>query len=105
MSTSKKTVKKTENAKPDTAAADAAKAEALEQPVIFEHRGLTFELPHPLDMPLELLETDDEVEAVRLMLGDEQWQAYKATKPRVRDFGALVDAISEAQGGDDESGN
>ncbi|QCX75712.1 hypothetical protein C9F11_10160 [Streptomyces sp. YIM 121038] len=102
MSTSKKTAKK---AKETTAAADAAKAEATEGLIVFEHRGLTFELPHPLDMPLELLETDDEVTAIRLMLGDEQWQAYKATRPKVRDFGALVDAISEAQGGDDETGN
>ncbi|WJV49916.1 hypothetical protein [Streptomyces flavofungini] len=102
MSTSEKTAKK---AAKKAVAAEAAKAEAIEGPVSFEHRGITFVLPHPLDMPIELLETDDEIEAVRLMLGDEQWQAYKATKPKVRDFGALVDAISEAQGGDNESGN
>lgn len=89
-----------------TKKATAAKAEALEEgPTSFEHAGLTFEVPHPLDFPLEVLETDDEFEACRLIVGDEQWAAYKATRPTIRDFGAFAEKLSAAQGRDTDSGN
>ncbi|MBD0739838.1 hypothetical protein [Streptomyces sp. CBMA29] len=92
--------KKTAAAKP--AAAVAAEAEATEQPTVFEHRGITFTVPHPLDLPLELLEAEDELEAVRLVVGEESWTAYRATKPTIRDFQALTEKVNTAQAG---SGN
>lgn len=86
--------------------ATAAKAEAENGPVSFEFNGLTFEIPtDPRKLPLELLETDDELEATRLVLGDEQWTAFRSTSPTVGDFYDLVDAMSEARGRDADSGN
>ncbi|MFB8199392.1 hypothetical protein [Kitasatospora purpeofusca] len=83
-------------------AASAAKAEATETPTTFEHAGVTFVVPAPLDMPLELLEASSEVEAVRLIVGEDSWAEYRATKPTIRDFQALADLVSQAQAG---SGN
>ncbi|MFD8018922.1 hypothetical protein ACFV6G_00595 [Streptomyces lavendulae] len=89
-----------------TKKATAAKSEALEEsPVTFEHAGITFEVPHPLDFPLEVLETDDEFEACRLIVGEDQWAAYKATRPTIRDFGVFAQRLSEAQGRDTDTGN
>lgn len=93
-----------ESPEKEEAKLNARAAEAEEKPITFEHRGLSLTIPHPLDMPLEILMTDDEIEATQLMLGREQWAAYLETRPKVRDFSALVTAMSEAQGGD-ASGN
>ncbi|MEV3860712.1 hypothetical protein AB0J38_41185 [Streptomyces sp. NPDC050095] len=94
-------------AKKTAAKVQAAKSEAVpsDKPTTFTHRGVPFTLPHPLDFPLEVLETDDEVEVTRLILGDEQWAAYRATKPTIRDFYELTEAMSEARGRDADSGN
>ncbi|MFJ9771818.1 hypothetical protein ACIRVF_11290 [Kitasatospora sp. NPDC101157] len=80
----------------------AAKAEATDEPTTFEHAGITFSVPAPLDMPLEILEAESEVEAVRLIVGEETWAAYRATRPTIRDFQALADRVNQAQAG---SGN
>ncbi|MGW2539316.1 hypothetical protein ACWC5I_00190 [Kitasatospora sp. NPDC001574] len=88
-------------AAPKTAVA-AAKAEATDEPTTFLHAGVTFVVPAPLDMPLELLEVTSEVEAVRLIVGEESWAAYRKTRPTIRDFQALSDKVNEAQAG---SGN
>ncbi|MFD7336670.1 hypothetical protein ACFV98_11785 [Streptomyces violascens] len=81
-----------------SAKAAAKKAEAEAGPVSFEHRGLTFEIPNALDMPLELLEAEDELTAVRLIVGDDQWAAYKATRPTIRQFGEFADLVAKASG-------
>ncbi|MGW3232471.1 hypothetical protein [Kitasatospora sp. NPDC001095] len=80
----------------------AVKAEATETPSSFEHAGVTFVVPAPLDMPLELLEAESELEAVRLIVGDEAWAEYRKTRPTIRDFQALADKVNQAQAG---SGN
>lgn len=87
--------------------AKAAEVEAVEDtaPITFEFDGITYTLPHPLDFPLELLETDDELEATRLILGDEQWEAFRATNPTIRKFYDLTEAMSEARGRDGDEGN
>ncbi|WP_382465722.1 hypothetical protein ACFIN9_24720 [Streptomyces noursei] len=85
-------------------AAKKAEAEAEAGPTTFEHRGITFEVPNALDMPLELLEAEDELTAVRLIVGDEQWAAYKATRPTIREFGEFADLVAKASGQGD-SGN
>ena len=92
-------------AKKSTKKVEAAKAEATREPTFFTHRGIEFRVPHPLDFPLELMETDDEIEAARLILGDEQWAAYRETKPSIGDFYELSQAMSDANGRDDDSGN
>lgn len=84
---------------------EAAEAEAVLSPTYFTHAGIEFEVPHPRNFPLRLLKTDDEIEAVQLILGDEQWAKYEDTNPTVGDFYDLSKAMSEAQGRDDDSGN
>lgn len=96
--------------KASTTRVQALKAEALDEtqpvpPVVIEHRGMEYEIPHPLDAPFELLECDSELEMVRLMVGDVQWKAYKATGPSLRDFGVFMDKVNSAHEDDDNSGN
>ncbi|MFB7906414.1 hypothetical protein ACFC1T_08305 [Kitasatospora sp. NPDC056076] len=81
-----------------TTPATAAEAEATESPTTFEHAGITFVVPPPLDMPLDLLEADTEMEAVRLIVGDEAWNAYRAGRPTIRDFQALASRVNEVAG-------
>ncbi|MCM1967794.1 hypothetical protein [Streptomyces sp. G1] len=82
----------------------AQKSEAEESPATFDYRGLIFEIPAPLDLPLELLEAEDELTAVKLIVGDKQWAAYKATGPTIREFGEFADLVAKASGQGD-SGN
>ncbi|WP_416972540.1 hypothetical protein [Streptomyces sp. 4F14] len=88
------------NAKKLTAAAAEAKKTFLS----FEHRGLTFKIPHPKNFPLQVLMADDELVATQLILGEDQWAAYLATSPDIEDFGEFAKKMAEAQGQDD-SGN
>lgn len=83
----------------------AKKAEATEAgPTSFEHRGITFEVPAPLDLPLALLEAEDELTAVKLIVGNEGWAAYQATNPTIREFAEFADLVAKASGQGD-SGN
>lgn len=103
MTAAKKTAPK--KAAPKKVAAAKAEVNEDRKPTYFTHEGTEFRVPHPLDFPLELLETDNEIEAIRLILGEDQWATYKATNPTVGDFYELSKAMSEAQGRDDDSGN
>ncbi|MFE9455982.1 hypothetical protein OH797_31880 [Streptomyces anulatus] len=81
----------------------AAAAEAKKGFVTFEHVGLTFEIPGDPDrMPLELLEAEDELEAVKIVLGAEQWAEFKSARPTIGDFRELSRKVNEASAG---SGN
>ena len=92
--------------KPGAPKAVAAKAEAEKLPISFEFKGLTYEVPtDPRAFPLAVLETDDELVATALVLGEDQWAAFKATNPSVGDFYDLVEAMSEARGRDADAGN
>jgi hypothetical protein len=64
----------------------------------FEHRGATYTVPHPLDMPVAVLEAEDELEAVRLIVGPEQWRRYKESGATIRDFKEFADKVAQAQG-------
>ncbi|MFE9442493.1 hypothetical protein ACFYO2_26605 [Streptomyces sp. NPDC006602] len=101
MSTEKKPGPKKNGAKKVA----AAKAEATKTFATFEHRGLTFKIPHPRNFPLEVLMTDDELVATQLILGEDQWAAYLGTRPDIEDFGEFATKMSEAQGRDEDSGN
>ncbi|MFD7605152.1 hypothetical protein ACFWAN_32515 [Streptomyces mirabilis] len=83
----------------------AAQAEATKTFATFEHRGLSFKIPHPRNFPLQVLMTDDELVATQLILGEDQWAAYLSTEPDIEDFGEFATKMSEAQGRDDDSGN
>lgn len=70
----------------------------------FEWKGVEFTAPGLLDMPLEVLELDESddlnpVALVRLILGDEQWATFKATKPKVRDFHEFMSLLMGADSG------
>ncbi|MER5441125.1 hypothetical protein [Streptomyces sp. NPDC002790] len=86
-----------------TTAAKKAEAGVEDQPTTFEHNDVEYTIPAPLDLPVGLLEVDDEVEAIKLILGV-QWDAYKATGATIRDFQAFAEKVSEAAGFGD-SGN
>jgi hypothetical protein len=81
-----------------TAASKPVEAEATEAPIRFDHAGITFTVPAPLDYPLDILEAESEVEIVRLVLGAEQWATYKATRPTIRDFKELSDKLNGSTG-------
>ncbi|WP_405528933.1 hypothetical protein OG426_43295 [Streptomyces canus] len=83
----------------------AADAEAKKTFAAFEHRGLTFKIPHPRNFPLQVLMIDDELVATQLILGQDQWAAYLSAEPDIEDFGEFATKMSEAQGRDDDSGN
>ena len=83
---------------PATKMSAPVESEATGSPVSFEHRGLLFTVPAPLDYPLAVLEARSEVEIVRLVVGEDQWAAYVATSPTVRDFQALVEKVNETAG-------
>ncbi|EGJ73592.1 hypothetical protein STTU_0803 [Streptomyces sp. Tu6071] len=86
-----------------TASAPSAplEAETEDKPTYFDHAGITFEVPAPLDMPLELLLVDDELKAASVIVGEAKWLEYLATRPTIRDFQVFMDKLSEAQGGED----
>ncbi|MFH8346787.1 hypothetical protein [Streptomyces sp. NPDC018045] len=76
----------------------AKKAEAeQDKPTTFEHKGIEYTVPAPLDLPVGLLEVDDEIEAIKLILGD-QWGTYKASGAKIRDFQDFAEKVSEAAG-------
>ncbi|WP_246430279.1 hypothetical protein [Streptomyces rectiverticillatus] len=82
----------------------AAQKEATDEPTMFEHGGIEYTVPAPLDMPVGLLEATDEIEAIRLILGDDQWTRYKNTGATLRDFQVFADKVAQAAGNAD-SGN
>lgn len=87
------------------AAKPARQAEVeRDEPTVFEHKGITFTIPAPLDLPLELMECEDEYEAVKVIVGNEQWDSYMATKPTLRDFRDFAAKVNGATG-EDEEGN
>lgn len=63
--------------------------------VTVTHKGIDYVLPAARrDAPLELaeaIEADEMTAAVRALLGDEQWAAFKATKPTIGDRNDLFD--------------
>ncbi|MFC9231356.1 hypothetical protein ACFTZI_20740 [Streptomyces decoyicus] len=80
----------------------AAEAEATKKPTKFVHAGIDFEVPEPKQLPLKLLFADDELEAVKLIIGEEKWEAYLATLPTIGDFQELARKVNESSAG---SGN
>ncbi|MES9589962.1 hypothetical protein ABWK57_14035 [Streptomyces sp. NPDC094045] len=86
-----------------TTAAKKAEATPEEAPTSFEHNGVEYSVPAPLDLPVGLLEVDDEIEAIKLILGP-QWDAYKATGATIRDFQEFAEKVTGAAGFGD-SGN
>jgi hypothetical protein len=85
-----------------TAAKTPAAVEAQgSAPITFDFRGLAITVPASMDWPFEVIEAfeDGKVSAIlRGLLGPEQYAAFKATKPTVRDAAALIEALQSAAG-------
>ncbi|MFD8088971.1 hypothetical protein [Streptomyces malaysiensis] len=80
----------------------ATEAEAIEESVKFAFLGIEFEVAPPKKLPLELLFAEDEVEAVKIVVGDEKWDEFRASGPTIGDFQELSRKVNEASAG---SGN
>jgi hypothetical protein len=81
---------------------DAAEAEATEQPTKFTFLGIEFEVPPAKQMPLDLLYAEDELEAVKIIVGEDKWAEFRAARPTIGDFQELSTKVNEASAG---SGN
>ncbi|MFJ8041212.1 hypothetical protein ACIRBX_11970 [Kitasatospora sp. NPDC096147] len=89
--------------KSTTSKTTAAEAEATDTSTTVEHDGITFVIPAPRNLPLALLEAEDEMEAVRLIIGMDKWREYLATGPTIGSFQDLAVKINSTSVGD--SGN
>ncbi|MEV5677457.1 MULTISPECIES: hypothetical protein [unclassified Streptomyces] len=88
-----------EDEAPDaTAELAAAEAEAKGDAVTIEHGGKVYVLPAPLDYPVDVVFADNDFEAVRIVLGEAQWQEYRQSKPTIRDFQEFNSKINLASG-------
>ncbi|XMN06953.1 hypothetical protein ACK8N7_13325 [Streptomyces griseobrunneus] len=101
----KKKHKKNVSRKPAPNKVSAQKAEALAEGLVFEHRDVTFTVRPVGKYPVAVLETDDEVEVLKLILGKQQWAAYLDTEPTLDDLPEFLEKFSVTAGGDDEAGN
>ncbi|MFF8629685.1 hypothetical protein [Streptomyces werraensis] len=81
-----------------TAELAAAEAEAADAELVVEHGGKTYVIPAPMDYPVDVVFADNDFEAVRLVLGEEQWQEYRRTRPTIRDFQQFHEKINLAAG-------
>lgn len=76
-------------------------AEALGEKVPFTHNGVDYLVDPTTEWPYEALEAFEDGKLatfLRSVLGEEQHDAFKATKPRVSDVGDLVQAVQAALG-------
>jgi hypothetical protein len=80
----------------------AAEAEATEQPTKFTFLGIDFEVPPAKKIPLELLFAEDELDAVKIIIGEDKWAEFRAKRPTIGDFQELSAKVNEASAG---SGN
>jgi hypothetical protein len=76
----------------------AVEAEARGDVVEVEHNGKVYTVPSPMDYPVDVVFADNDFEAVRIVLGEEQWQEYRKTKPTIRDFQLFNEKINKAAG-------
>jgi hypothetical protein len=96
---SDKTVETVEVEVPDaTTELVAAEAEARGEVTEVEHNGKVYTVPSPMDYPVDVVFAENDFEAVRIVLGEEQWQAYRASKPTIRDFQTFNEKINKATG-------
>ena len=84
-------------------AQEAIKNEAQDAAVVFEFRGREYTLPADLNEAdgdvLEHYENDKPISALRALLGEDQFAAYKAAvKPKVKDHIEFIGKAFEALG-------
>jgi len=79
----------------------AAAAEALGNKIPFHARGIDFALTPSAEWDFEALEAYEAGKIalfLRLILGDKQYAAFKATKPKVGDVNEFVEDLQKALG-------
>jgi hypothetical protein len=84
-----------------TSTPNATAAEALGEKVAFSHNGLDYLVLPTSEWDYEALEAFESGRLVAFLtavLGPAQHAAFRATKPKVKDVGALVEAIQTALG-------
>ncbi|MBL3743451.1 Uncharacterised protein [Mycobacteroides abscessus subsp. abscessus] len=99
--------------KPDPKkSAQARQAEAVDGFVTVEQCGVTFRIGLGENMPFEVVEemtarpepqSKDEqrrydLAVTKALLGPEQWEAFRAARPLVRDYNELNDKITDLMG-------
>ncbi|WP_113705512.1 hypothetical protein [Nonomuraea lactucae] len=79
----------------------AQKAEAHGTPLPVEYNGVTYLVPPSMDWDadvLDLLESGRLTSALRMILGAEQYEQFRATKPKLRQAMELMEAIGSTAG-------
>lgn len=79
----------------------AVVAEALGQPIEFEFGGVEYAIENTEKWPYEALVALEEgrlVTFLRMVLGEDQHEAFRATAPAVEDVNGLVEAMQAAAG-------
>ncbi|MFF4557166.1 hypothetical protein [Streptomyces sp. NPDC001422] len=85
----------------DTSADEALTAvvhEAAETFTWVEHNGKNYSIPAAMEFPLEVVLAENEIEALAIILGHDQWETYRNTKPTIRDFQEFSDKVNRASG-------
>ncbi|WP_436776048.1 hypothetical protein [Yinghuangia sp. YIM S09857] len=76
-------------------------AEAADEGIEFGFRGVQFRTLPALDMSVDILDAADSgngLTAVRLMLGDEEWNRFRELRPTLRDLAEFAEALASASG-------
>ncbi|MBI3226631.1 MAG: adenylosuccinate synthase [Mycolicibacterium cosmeticum] len=84
--------------KKKSAAARKAEAEGF---VTIEQCGVSLKIPIGGKIPLAAylaFEAEDELGGTKLLLGDEQWQAFLAANPTLDDFAEVGEKLQAAAG-------
>lgn len=85
---------------PKKKSADARKAEA-DGFIDIEQCGVSLRIPLGEKVPLSAymaFKADDEMLGTKLLLGNEQWDAFMAANPTVGDFAEIGQKLSEVLG-------
>lgn len=80
---------------------NATAAEALAEKVPFTHNGVEYSLDPSTEWDIEALEAFENgkiMTFLRLILGAEQYAAYKATKPKAGEVNGFLEGIQKALG-------
>ncbi|GAA3473885.1 hypothetical protein [Nonomuraea roseola] len=82
--------------------ARAAKAEATGESVPVEYDGAVYTVPTPMDWPLDvldLLEVNKIIGALKLVMGADQYEEFRTSKPRtLSDATKLWESVAAASG-------
>lgn len=72
----------------------------------FEYKGSTYKVPaDPLDVPMEVAFAESEFEVISEIVGPDQWEVFRKTRPSIRQFGEFSELVLKASGQGDDEGN